>query len=197
MSKSYTHDLVDVTAQLLEDYAHNIRKLVRLEHGERISLSMDYEKVNGAAAQVLVIVYRVEDGDFFFNEHLVGDLKAAIEFYAMACAPVVKEAAIDEHGADRLEDVCQEFVKEIDQPEESEGSDLLKKSVASDDAFREMTAYFPSGSHEEESVSPRDNDDDGEIIENYHGGELVPNESAQGDDAPAVASHPANESEVG
>ena len=194
MSKSYTHDLVDATAQLLEDYAHNIRKLVRLEHGERVSLSVDYERVNGSASQVLVIVYRDEDGDFFFNEHVVGDLKGALEFYAMACAPVIKEAALDEHGADRLEDVCRDFVDELRNEEDSESS---RTSVSSDDALKEMLACFPSCETEGGNHTPSDDDDDDEIIENYHGGEFVSDESAQGDDAPAVASHPADEPGAG
>lgn len=209
MSNSYTHDLVDATAQLMEEYAHNIRKLVRLEHGDRITISVEYEKVNGASSQVLAIVFRDEDGDFFFNEHLVGDLNAAMEFYAMACAPVIKEAAIDEHGADRLEDVCRDFVDEMKATDSSEETDFdlrqspseegldndtVRHSIFSDGALAEMIQCFPSGVTEEENTNHPSDDDDDEIIEVYHGGELVNIASAWGS-APTAASHPENEPE--
>jgi hypothetical protein len=193
MSTQYTHELVDATAQLMNAYAHNIRKLVRLEHGERITLSVDYEKINGAASQVLVIVFRDENGDYFFNEHLAGDLNEALEFYAMACAPVVKEVAVDEHGADRLEDVCRDFVEEMKESENAEEntSSNSPHGVFSDESLREMAKYFPSGPDTREQ-SPTDDDD--EIIEVYHCGKLV-DDGAQGDNALTAASHPAIEPE--
>lgn len=195
LNMGYTHDLVDATAQLLQKYAHNIRKLVRLEHGDRISISVDYEKVNGEVAQVLVSVFRDEDGDFFFNEYLVGDLNGAMQFYAVACSPVIKEAALDEHGADRLEDVCRDFVEELRSSEEAEeGTDFdLRQSVSAEDTLREMIHCLPS-ENEEEHSTPNDDSDDDEIIEIYHGGEFVPIAGARGTTAPA-ASHPANEPE--
>jgi hypothetical protein len=180
------HELADVTGSLLETFAKNVHKLFALEHGDTAYLSLEYESPDGMTEDVFIVVERdVDDkGTFIFNEVPVGDLNEAMQFYALSCAQLIKQAGADEVAADDMEredslELLGEFQEE--EEEDKEAYQILPRD--DDEATVRATAlanayYAASGIHkpppaeeaiepETDDFSPREDPDEDEIMEFY------------------------------